>query len=99
MFCRSRRRRTDAIPVGVGVSALAAAILIVVPRTTCRYTPERSRVSMRLFLRAMCAAALAGCADAKAPVETTASTLFPSDPTGRPSEHPSQTIDGRSLAD
>jgi hypothetical protein len=54
---------------------------------------------MLFVFRAMCAVALAGCADVKTPVETKSPTLSPADPSGRTPDNPKQTIDSRSIGD
>ena len=54
---------------------------------------------MRFVFRAMCAVALAGCADVKTPVETKTPTFSAADPSGRTPENPRQTIDTRSIGD
>ncbi|MEO7085585.1 MAG: hypothetical protein ABI085_14865 [Gemmatimonadaceae bacterium] len=54
---------------------------------------------MRFVYRAMCAVALAGCADVKTPVETKSPTLSPADPSGRTPPNPRQPIDSRTIGD
>ncbi|HEX3867660.1 MAG TPA: hypothetical protein VHV78_12945 [Gemmatimonadaceae bacterium] len=55
---------------------------------------------MRFVYRALCAVALAGCADVKGPVETKPPSLSPQDPGQDPSDpNPHSTLDPRSLAD
>jgi hypothetical protein len=54
---------------------------------------------MRYVFRALCAAALAGCADVKTPVESKLPPLSAADPTGRSPENPKQGVDTHSIGE